>query len=59
MIADDRALRRLDWAPRLALAVFIAAGAVMVLQQWLYQNEHRRHLDRERACRECPAKAPE
>jgi hypothetical protein len=59
MIADDRALRRLDWTPRLALAVFIAASAVMVLQQWLYHHEHRRYLDRERACQECPSKDSE
>lgn len=50
----DRTLHRLGWIPLLAFVVFVAAGAVLVLQQWLYYSEYQHYLDRERACRECP-----
>lgn len=59
MTALERNLRHLGWAPRLAFAVFVAAGAVLVLQQWLYHSEYRHYLARERACRECPRPQPE
>ncbi|MDC0669259.1 hypothetical protein [Nannocystis radixulma] len=57
--AFDRPLRRLDWAPLLALGLLVAASVVLVLQQWLYHHERQQHLDRERTCRECPSPATE
>jgi hypothetical protein len=59
MTAVEQHLRRLDRAPLLALALFLAASAVLALQQWLYHSEYQHYLTRERICKECSRPAAE